>query len=176
MSLLPSKAKTATFIFNVEKIDQLIEEYESLSSLRLEVGVFAPSRKEIAARHEYGEGFIPQRSFIRSAWFENKNLEFEMIIEILNHIYASQNKTWVGEVRLKQFALRKLSELGQKMVYYMQVKILRRIPPPLKPATIKAKRRKGSAFPTIPLVDTGNMYQFINYRLRDKGRFTKKYE
>ena len=176
MSILPAKAKTATFIFNVEKIDKIIEEYQTLSGIKLEVGVFAPSRKEIAARHEYGEGYLPQRSFVRSAWFENQDLQMEMFVEMLNFIYASQNKIWVGDIRLKEFALRKMSELGRKLVYYMRVKILRRIPPPLKPATKKAKRRAGSPYPTIPLIDTGNLYQFINYRIRDRGKFAKKYD
>lgn len=181
----PEKKITNNLYFNLDGIKDIIEGMEGLKNLSMEVGVLRnKSRKEIARYHEYGTfrsvgkgkvAHVPARPFLRPTLEESKrNIIPEASHAIVGVAVASKHTVWIGPKRLKDWTIRILNDLGQKMAYLMKLRIMNKIPPPLKKATIKAKRRKGSPMPTTPLIDTGTMYQSIDYRVRDQGRFVKK--
>lgn len=105
----------------------------------------------IAAIHEFGLGGMPQRSFLRSAFDENK----PMINKMGDHIVNSAIKGISTETALNQ--------LGNVVQGMVQKKIVDGPFVPNSPATIK--RKKSSR----PLIDTGHLRQSIRYVIERKG-------
>lgn len=105
----------------------------------------------IAAIHEFGLGGMPQRSFLRSAFDENK----PMINKMGDHIVNSAIKGISTEKALDQ--------LGNVVQGMVQKKIVDGPFVPNSPATIK--RKKSSK----PLIDTGHLRQSIRYVIERKG-------
>lgn len=105
----------------------------------------------IAAIHEFGLGGMPQRSFLRSAFDENK----PMINKMGDHIVNSAIKGISTETALDQ--------LGNVVQGMVQKKIVDGPFVPNSPATIK--RKKSSK----PLIDTGHLRQSIRYVIERKG-------
>lgn len=105
----------------------------------------------IAAIHEFGLGGMPQRSFLRSAFDENK----PMINKMGDHIVNSAIKGISTETALDQ--------LGNVVQGMVQKKIVDGPFVPNSPATIK--RKKSSR----PLIDTGHLRQSIRYVIERKG-------
>lgn len=104
---------------------------------------------DIAEFHEFGTGTIPERSFIR-AWFdENRDLVRKQITNILQAV-----------VKGKYTRDQALNILGLTWAAGMQKRMADRIPPELSPATIKAK---GS---DVPLIDTGQLRSAITYSVK----------
>jgi hypothetical protein len=74
--------------------------------------------------------------------------------------------------------LREMAAAGQEAVNSVQATIRAGIPPPLKPATVKARQRrsKGSKYrrkaavasQTTPLIDTGQLLRSITYVMRKR--------
>ena len=105
----------------------------------------------IEAIHEFGLGGMPQRSFLRSAFDENK----PMINKMGDHIVNSAIKGISTETALDQ--------LGNVVQGMVQKKIVDGPFVPNSPATIK--RKKSSK----PLIDTGHLRQSIRYVIERKG-------
>ncbi len=111
---------------------------------------------EVATVHEFGTSTIPQRSFVR-AWYgihykDVKDLFTQQLVLFLQ-----------GKATQKQV----LGRVGAFMAGGMKERIANRIPPPLKPATV---RRKGSS---VPLIDTGQLRNSITFSYRwGAGAFT----
>lgn len=105
----------------------------------------------IAAIHEFGLGGMPQRSFLRSAFDENK----PMINKMGDHIVNSAIKGISTETALDQ--------LGNVVQGMVQKKIVDGPFVPNSPATIK--RKKSSR----PLIDTGHLRQSIRYVIEKGG-------
>lgn len=105
----------------------------------------------IAAIHEFGLGGMPQRSFLRSAFDENK----PMINKMGDHIVNSAIKGISVETALDQ--------LGNVVQGMVQKKIVDGPFVPNSPATIK--RKKSSR----PLIDTGHLRQSIRYVIEKGG-------
>lgn len=105
----------------------------------------------IAAIHEFGLGGMPQRSFLRSAFDENK----PMINKMGDHIVNSAIKGISTETALNQ--------LGNVVQGMVQKKIVDGPFIPNSPATIK--RKKSSR----PLIDTGHLRQSIRYVIEKGG-------
>lgn len=105
----------------------------------------------IAAIHEFGLGGMPQRSFLRSAFDENK----PMINKMGDHIVNSAIKGISTETALNQ--------LGNVVQGMVQKKIVDGPFVPNSPATIK--RKKSSR----PLIDTGHLRQSIRYVIEKGG-------
>lgn len=105
----------------------------------------------IAAIHEFGLGGMPQRSFLRSAFDENK----PMINKMGDHIVNSAIKGISTETALDQ--------LGNVVQGMVQKKIVDGPFVPNSPATIK--RKKSSR----PLIDTGHLRQSILYVIEKGG-------
>ena len=105
----------------------------------------------IAAIHEFGLGGMPQRSFLRSAFDENKPMLNRMGDNIVNGAIKGMST---------ETALNQLGNVVQGMV---QKKIVDGPFVPNSPATIK--RKKSSK----PLIDTGHLRQSIRYVIERKG-------
>lgn len=105
----------------------------------------------IAAIHEFGLGGMPQRSFLRSAFDENK----PMINKMGDRIVNSAIKGISTETALNQ--------LGNVVQGMVQKKIVDGPFVPNSPATIK--RKKSSR----PLIDTGHLRQSIRYVIEKGG-------
>ena len=105
----------------------------------------------IAAIHEFGLGGMPQRSFLRSAFDENK----PMINKMGDHIVNSAIKGISTETALDQ--------LGNVVQGMVQKKIVDGPFVPNSPATIKRKKSFG------PLIDTGHLCQSIRYVIEKGG-------
>ena len=105
----------------------------------------------IAAIHEFGLGGMPQRSFLRSAFDENKPMINKMGDSVVNSAIKGIST---------ETALNQLGNVVQGMV---QKKIVDGPFVPNSPATIK--RKKSSK----PLIDTGHLRQSIRYVIERKG-------
>lgn len=105
----------------------------------------------IAAIHEFGLGGMPQRSFLRSAFDENK----PMINKMGDRVVNSAIKGISTETALNQ--------LGNVVQGMVQKKIVDGPFVPNSPATIK--RKKSSR----PLIDTGHLRQSIRYVIEKGG-------
>jgi hypothetical protein len=106
----------------------------------------------IATVHEYGLNGMPQRSFIRGAYDDNKQL-----IEKLTTALAS------GAITSKMPLNAALNQVGNAIEGMIKNKIRDGPFKPNSPATIK---RKGSS---RPLIDTGHLRQSIRYKVLRKG-------
>lgn len=105
---------------------------------------------ELASVHEYGSpaAGIPARSFIRRTFVEQEG-------ELAKFCAKATERVFEGKVTEE----RALDLIGAWSAAQVKKTIARgpHIPPPLKPATVKAK---GS---TRPLVDTGHLANSINH-------------
>lgn len=95
---------------------------------------------EVGAFHEFGTRNIPQRSFIR-AWFDGAIQENKALVQSQLALVVA------GRLPLEQA----LERVALKCEADVKRRMRNRIPPPLKPETIK---RKGSS---VPLIDTGQL-------------------
>lgn len=101
---------------------------------------------KIAAIHEFGAKNIPQRSFIRSTYDENKDKIGRMTEIIIRGVILGKHPAQDG-----------LNQIGNYIEGLVKKKIKNGPFVPLSPATIK---RKGSS---KPLIDTGHLRQSIRY-------------
>ena len=108
----------------------------------------------IAAFHEFGTAQIPARSFMRST-LEKRGKDWVKVAVA----YLKANPAKIVEA---------LASVGEVAAKDIQVTIEAGIAPALKPATIKAKMRRGKTKegkPELPLVDTGAMQEAITYEV-----------
>lgn len=105
----------------------------------------------IAAIHEFGLGDMPQRSFLRSAYDENKPTIEKMVDNIATGAIKGMS---VGTA---------LNQLGNEVQGMVQRKIVDGPFTPNAPSTIK--RKKSSR----PLIDTGHLRQSIRYVIEKGG-------
>jgi hypothetical protein len=125
------------------------------SKFGAEVGVFDdPESAEIAAIHELGRGNVPARSFMRATLERNRRK------------YAALSKRlfgrWLdGDMTVMQAS----AAIGETIRDDMQRAILKGVPPPLKEATVSAKRRRGLPRPSTALYATGRLFNAIKVRL-----------
>lgn len=106
---------------------------------------------EVAMWNEFGTDTIPERSFIR-AWFdENRERCRTAVRKMLEGVVAGKYKR---EQAIELVAQRFVGEIQRRMA--------RGIPPPNAPATIA---RKGS---DKPLIDTGQLRSSISYEVDGK--------
>lgn len=106
---------------------------------------------EVAAYNEFGTSRIPPRPFMGKAMEKNyDNIREEMKT-------ASANITKGGD------AMMQLNRLGEKGKSMVQTSIRDGGWTPNAPATVK---KKGSS---RPLIDTGQMWQSVHHRVKEKG-------
>lgn len=117
---------------------------------------FGDTVLDIAIANEFGTETIPQRSFIR-AWFdENRTKNKEAIKRMLQSVIGGKR------TRTQAFEL-----LGQAFVGQIQRKIAQGISPPNSPATVAWK---GSS---KPLINTGQLRTSITYAIDGKIKPSK---
>jgi hypothetical protein len=99
---------------------------------------------DIATFHEFGTQTVPQRSFVRG-WFDERQ-------EFIRATLQTQVQQVIQGKRPLEQALERVA-----LAYEgdCKARIVRHIPPPLAPATVK---RKGSS---TPLIDTGALRNAI---------------
>lgn len=106
----------------------------------------------IAAVHEFGLGHVPQRSFLRGAYDDNKELIDTMVDRIATN-----------SLRKDLSIQNALHQLGQVMEGKVKEKIVNG---PFVPNSNETIKRKGSS---RPLIDTGHLRQSIRYVIEKGG-------
>ena len=154
---------------NRAKLDAIMREVHKLAGATVTVGVHGDNaaRKddtetnpEIGAKHEFGSGNIPERSFLRSTVDGGKPIE-------------EAEKVSAKVARGQMSAAQAAERVGVKTVGLVKDTIGARIPPPLSEQTIKRRLETGAhgggalslGSSTTPLVDTGQLVQSIQYRV-----------
>lgn len=111
---------------------------------------------EYAYFHEYGTVNIPQRSFLRSTFNEQQDKWGRIFMSAVKDRLLQEGILYRG-----------LAKVGDKMAPDIRDKINSNIPPPLKPATIKAKiKAKGADNkPELALVQYGDLLGAIDFEV-----------
>lgn len=128
------------------------------------------SLAEIANTHEFGGGNVPQRSFMRSSFDENKD-EFSEYMRRLMIAITARKMTLRGA----------LGVMGEAVRVKIHKKIRDKIAPANAPETVRRKYRsrqhllkkaqsaensgEGAGQIDTPLIDTGGMIQAIRYKV-----------
>lgn len=158
------KSGVLTIVDNVAKV---IGGIEKLATTRVMVGVPAEksSRKDgspvtsadLAYIHENGapEAGIPARPFLKPG-IANKQEEIE------DRLKAVGNAALDGNVGAVDRGFNAVGLIGQNAV---RAKINEGVPPPLKPATLAARRARGRTGDK-PLIDTGQLRNALTYVIR----------
>lgn len=153
-------ARIKVNIRDINRMAQIITDLKELKSYSIKVGIFGNDEYVMIANvHEFGatirngkgNTIIPERSFIRSTFDENKGewlLFFERQLKLLLN----------GRLDAKTLCER----LGAKIVADIQKKIKEITTPPNAPNTIV---QKGSS---SPLIDTGGLRHRITYKVEKK--------
>lgn len=112
------------------------------------------SLAELAAIHEFGapKAGIPARSFLRKTFTDEEGRE------ALSRFLTRTGRQLIAD---KLDVKTALDQLGAWAVAQIKKRIKEHIPPPNKPATIKAK---GSS---TPLVDTGQLINAITWEVKE---------
>ena len=110
---------------------------------------------EIALIHEYGLGHTPQRSFLR-AWVDENIENIQRKIKQETAAYVFGERSWPEAQR----------RIGEYCVNGIRARMMREIPPPLLASTINKKK---GPHPTVPLLDTMQMYEAVVYELEERG-------
>lgn len=128
----------------------------SLKNSKLEVGLFKEEGKndgeyiaDYAYANEFGEGNLPSRPFLRTAFDENKN-------DWSDDLSKNLDKAIEGKIDSNTA----LSLLAERAVDDIKKTISNNLPPPNAESTI----RKKSSSKT--LIDSGAMRNAINYRVK----------
>ena len=112
--------------------------------------------QEFGVRAKGGGFHIPPRKFFfRGAVLWEKDIHNEAKLVLTNTLKA--NHTQVNK---------NLDKIGEKGVSSVKESIDRQGFAKLSPTTIRIKRAKNSLFPTTALVDSGSMYEAINYQIK----------
>jgi hypothetical protein len=104
---------------------------------------------DIGGFHEFGTATVPQRSFLRG-WFDERQ----------DFIRATLQTQVAQVITGKRPLEQALERVALAFEGDCKARIVRHIPPPLAPATIK---RKGSS---TPLIDTGQLIQSVRGRVK----------
>jgi len=149
--------------------DRIMREVEKLAGAVVTVGIHGDKAQrrgddetnpEIGAKHEFGSGNIPERSFLRSTVDGGGPLET-----------AEQLSADVARGKLT--AAKAAQRLGVVTVGQVKQTIASKIPPPLSPDTVKKRMEKGAhggglaslGGATTPLIDTGQLVQSIQFKV-----------
>lgn len=168
-------AAGATFSDDRRALDKILREVRKLRSAAVTVGVHGDSgartdgelsNVDVARIHEFGQGKIPERSFLRSTVDANG-------ADLLKHAQKVAGKVALGTMPASQA----LDSVGVVIVGAVQSTISAGIAPALAPATIASRMEKGShggglaskANATTPLVDSGQLIRSIQYRVTGAG-------
>jgi hypothetical protein len=113
----------------------------------------------IAGVHEFGapKKNIPERSFIRGTF----DAEYP-------HLQEFKEDEYLKIVQGKQTAVVAIGRIGEWMVNKTKQFVRDRIDPPLKPKTYNRKHPPRGGESAIPLIDTGQMVNSIQWAITEK--------
>jgi hypothetical protein len=114
---------------------------------------------QIAAVHEFGfpDKNIPERSFIRATFdVEYANLQ------------SFKESEYLAIVQGRQTAHNAIGRIGEWLTGKTKMFIRNRIPPPLKPATYNRKHPPRGGESAVPLIDTGQMINTIQWTITEQ--------
>ena len=159
---------------HLASLRHLMDSIDLMSSQKVEVGVFGPrSLQKIAVYHELGTNTIPPRPFVRPVMNDMAQALVKKATEKLMEA-AKDDFKWKStaqkspDVRpVSLYKVRKIlkREAAVPLQREMKSRILRRIPPPLQPATVARKRAMGYRLPRTPLYATGKLYKSIKHKI-----------
>lgn len=140
----------------IEKIQKRIKKAKKATAARVGFPKAEPHAEsegetipEIAFKHEFGEGRVPERSFMRTTLFENK-------AEITKMLSIEGKAVVNGQANIQTA----LGKVGLKTADLMKVTLIKLKDPPNSPYTIA---KKGSS---NPLIDTGQMVNSITWEVK----------
>ena len=181
------KSKKGGFTFDYDPTfeNHLYNFLDTLDKTEIEVGIVSGKKKteQLAMKHEFGSGNVPQRSFLRRGWDEAGRI---VMIEALRELKRKFFKDLEGKRRaigniseahfFSQYQMIKI--LGKHLhnfVNFIQDRVLMGIMPKLKDFTIMLKREKRYPLPTTALIATGNMImKSLGYRIKVGKKWIKK--
>lgn len=142
----------------------VIKNLKKLRNYKLTVGWFDATYEDgtpveqVAMIQEFGapEKNIPPRPFMRTAKMEHEK-------EWKDQLAKAMKKVHTGRVNQEEA----LEELGDTIVKDIKQAIMDVTFPPLKPATIKNRRRKGN-YSEKPLIDTKHMFDTLKFEVKRK--------
>lgn len=121
-------------------------------AISIEIGWFDSKNATKAKTHEYGTPKVPRRPHLYKV-FQSNEFKNYYNTPFMNDLLANDLE-------------KGLNKIGQLFIQYYKTYVLgSRVTPPLSPQTIKIKQQKGSLFPTIPLVDTLEMLNAIQFKV-----------
>lgn len=160
--------------------DRLLRDLKELGSLEVTVGVHddtglhtaedgepAESVAQIAAKHEFGAGKIPERSFLRRT-FDKKESAIRGEVEDA-----------IGDVIMeRQTPVNAMEAVGIEVRGMVQKVMLAGIDPPLSATTLAARDAKAShgggllsfAGRHTPLIDSGQLFTSVQTKVGRRGR------
>jgi hypothetical protein len=117
------------------------------STAKVEIGVFDPERADVALMMEYGTQQIPARPFLKLGVEDAKDIITEHVAAALADL-ADKEET------------DSLDKMGKAVSQHVREYVEKNsLPPPLSPATVKAKGHSHA------LIDTRKMVDDITYRV-----------
>lgn len=112
---------------------------------------------DIGTKNEFGDGKVPERSFLRAAYDEYVD------------IWLEKNKLLMSNITLNRLTMdTALQIMGLQILSDIKNRILKGISPENAPMTKKlkeAKRPTGSTLPIVPLIDTSQMFNSLTSKL-----------
>lgn len=148
---------TARVELDTTVLDQIRARLRELVRTQAQVGIFSESGTvdedpsltvaQLGAFHEFGLG-VPERSFLRSTTHRRARDTGELLGKATARVITGQSPDVAMGV------------VGEVWTGWVRETIRDRIPPPLAPATLRAKTVAGKVG-DVPLVDTGQLIQSI---------------
>lgn len=142
-------------------MDELEQRLKQLARTEVRVGVLQPTPTEdgestvvvVAAAHEHGTRHVPQRSFIGRTVDGERERIAALQAQAIDHVLA-------GELDVEQAA----GAVGAKVASMIRDTIRSSVPPPLDPATVKAKGGNSRT-----LIESGQLLRSITFEVGEEA-------
>lgn len=121
-------------------------------AITIEIGWFDSKNATKAKIHEFGNQKVPKRAHLFKI-FQSTEFKDYYDTPFIRNLLSKDMKNGINKI-------------GNLFIQYYKTYVLAgKITPPLKEKTIKLKQKKGSIFPNIPLVDTLEMLNAIQFKV-----------
>lgn len=164
-------AAGGTIITRNDRLRLILAQVAKLRGAKVTIGIHASAGQhagspetvaDIALKHEFGSGRIPERSFLRSTVDGNPKPMIQA--------QKAANKVCHGQLTAQQAC----DQIGLVTVGEVKQTIFNKIPPPLSQQTIAVHQAKaahggglaGHADATTPLIDSGQMISSITHEVQ----------
>ena len=165
------KIDTKFYTINTDKVEAAIDTINRLNRFEAEVGIFDPEVTKYAVKMEYGttnkDGTVtPPRSFIRETVLESSDKIIRKMAGDVTELFFERGAKSAPTFNKIQGVF---EEGAQMLELDMVARIWKNIPPPLSRRRLREKKKKGSPFPEIALIDTGKMISSITHKIVRKN-------